>query len=133
MKYVAHSCKYCRRTRCSAGWLGMWRTTASLGPRLHILAQMPLIQAIPNLPRPSLAFIGVPTLLYIRNAWSFCDGTREKLLLWWKIFFVMSVMTKLTLTLNDPMHKCYSASRSSIDENNESVSSSWIVNIYLLY
>src|SRR6218665_1001573 len=38
VKYVAHSCKYCRRTRCSAGCLGMWRTMVSLGPHLHILA-----------------------------------------------------------------------------------------------
>ena len=30
----------------------------------------------------------------------------------------------MTLTV---MHKCYSVSRNSIDENNESVSRSWIV------
>ena len=52
--------------------------------------------------------------------------TQGKLLLRRKIFFAMSLMTKLTLTLT-MMRKWYSVSRSSIDENNESVSRSWIV------
>src|SRR6218665_2268985 len=57
--------------------------------------------------------------------------TLEKLLLRWKIFLAISLMTKLTLalTLTDPHDdaKCYSVSRSPIDENNDSVSKSWIV------
>jgi len=37
-------------------------------------------------------------------------------------------MTKLTLALTlTMMHKCYSVCRSTIDENNDSVSKSWIV------
>jgi len=43
----------------------------------------------------------------------------------------MSLMTKLTLALTlyhrMMMRKCYSVSRSPIDENNDSVSKSWIV------
>jgi len=42
------------------------------------------------------------------------------------MFFVKALMTKVALALNDP-HKCYSASISPIDENNDSVSKSWIV------
>src|SRR6218665_3188055 len=40
--------------------------------------------------------------------------------------FVKALMTKVALAVNDP-HKCYSASISPIDENNDSVSKSWIV------
>src|SRR6218665_139020 len=54
--------------------------------------------------------------------------TQKKLLLWREICFAMSLMTKQTLVLTlTTTRKCYSISRSAIDENNDSVSKSWIV------